>query len=750
MKINIACGIKQGLKLDKRKTFLAVLAATLIGWSGAAEPAKTLDLDFSRAQTGWLPNKMAAEHSPAVIDTYSVYGRLRGESAILEEGVRVAGAALGRNGDLNALRLGTDGVGISNIEPRFQTGQPFALELWVSVYDAQKYFNGLFLYNIHGYKQGFRLEFNKQKWSPKGWLNLTWGTKTGSDHIQAKTFLPEIWHQIVMSYDTKTMALYVDGELVEEKPAFIDFTAKGGELLVGKKWQKNSKNLDYKLDQLTLYEGALSAADVKAHFAQGTPVASATADREAQLTALKLEIPHDSYGYFRTGQQIPVLLDADSAADELRVNGAKHALPLKSPVALSFAEPGLQGVKLALLAKGRVLKEVEYPMAIVPFEAVSSKLGAAELSSQQPEVCALGLKLSRVVADWAQLEPQKHEYDWKNLDAIMERNQDLGVESILCLTGRPRWLKLAANSANLPADMALYQKIWRLLANRYDGVTYFEVWNCNNPNRGLQGDEPSKFSDYAVMLRAAAEAVREDVPEAKILAGRIDIGDGLGLAAYLQKNAADYYDIFSGKHYSVEPAKSYARSPWSAKVSKASDKPVWNTASGIQQFARTSLLPPAPGALQRHNSWPIPTVDEWTAATWQIQDLALQLADGIQRVILESGPSQYGPDKNATSGLPGAKGLALAVFNGLIGQDASLARLPQATAGVFAIRFDNPGGRKGLILFTSGNTASVKVPADAADAQLIDLFGKTLPMPESALSIGEQPVYLLNVQTISQ
>jgi hypothetical protein len=750
MKINIACSIKPRLMLKRGKTSLAVLAAMLTGWSSVAEPAKTLDLDFSRAQTGCLPNKVAPDQPPAVIDTYSVYGRLRGESAILDDGVRVAGAALGRNGDLSALRLGSSEDGIVNLGPRLQTGQPFALEMWVSVYDAQKYFNGLFLYNIHGYKQGFRLEFNKQKWSPNGWLNLTWGTKTGSDHIHVKTFLPELWHQIVMSYDSKSMALYVDGELAEQKPAFIDFTAKGGELLVGKKWQKNSISLDYKLDQLTLYSGALSADEVKAHFAQGTPAATATADREAQLTALKLEIPHDSYGYFRTGQQIPVLLDAESAADELRVNGATHALPLKSPVALSFPEPGLQGIKLALLAKGRVLKEVEYPVAIVPFESVSSKLGAGELASQQPEVCALGLKLSRVVIDWAQLEPQKHEYDWKGLDAIMERNQELGVESILCLTGRPRWLKLAANSANLPADMALYQKIWRLLANRYDGVTYFEVWNCNNPNRGLQGDESSKFSDYAVLLRAAAEAVRQDLPEAKILAGRIDIGDGLGLAAYLQKNAADYYDIFSGKHYSVEPAKRYARSPWSAKIRKATSKPVWNTACGIQQFARTTLLPPENSSMQMQKSWPIPTVDEWTAATWQIQDLALQLADGIERVILESGPSQYGPGKNATTGQPGVKGLALAVFNGLVGKDATLARLPQTPAGVFAIRFENPGGRKGLILFTSGNTAAVRLPAESSSAQLIDLLGKQLPLNPAALTIGEQPVYLLNVQTINQ
>jgi hypothetical protein len=718
----------------------------------AAEPVKLIDLDFSRAQTGCLSNHMDSARLPATIDTFSAYGRLRGKSAIPEEGRRYATAALGRTGQLNALQLGNAGQALANIRPLFQTGKPFTLETWVYVYDVDTYFGGLVLNILRGYKTGLRLGFGKAKWAPKGLLYLTWGTKTGSDKIHVQNFFPDKWHQIVMSYDGKQLALYVDGALTERKDAALDFTTKGAELFVGKKFSAKDKALDFKLDLLTIYADSLSEETIKAHYTSGAPTQLISAEREAKLQALKLAIPRDTYGYFQTGQTIPVLFDETSEADELVVNGAKHALPLRKPVELSFATPGLRNIELALTTQGNVLKQATYPVAIVPYEINSSKLGAVSLASRQPEVCALGMKLSRVVVSWAELEPQKQEYNWRRLNAVVKRNQELGAETILCLTGMPRWVKRANGSANLPADMTLYTKIWRLLASRYDGVTYFEVWNATTPGNSLKGPQAQKLQDYCVLLQAAAEAVRHEIPDAKILAGRIDTSDGLKTAASLQKNAAKWYDIFSAKNYAIAPAKNYRKKPWSAKLVKQTAKPVWNTAGGVQQFARVSLVPSEQaGKVQSmQKTYPIPTVGEWTGAAWQIQALALQLADGVQRVILASGPSEYASNSSATTGLPGLKGLALAVFNGLIGKKATVSWLPQAPAGVFAVRFENPDGRKGLILFTSGEKAVVKVNAQAPGSELMDLFGNSLSLESGNLALSEQPVYLLNTDSISQ
>ena len=708
----------------------------------AAEAAEAVDLDFSQAQTGCLPDKLAPGKMPALITTFSAYGRLRGESALPEQGKRYPSAALGRSGELSALRLGDVGQKLGTIGHVFQAAKPFALELWVYVYDVEQYFGGSVLSVSQSYQHGFYLGFCKQKWALNGWLNLSWGTAEGADSIHLKEFLPEKWHHLVVTYDAKSLALYADGELSGQKDAALNFVGDRGELLAGP--------MDFKLDQLTVYSATLSAEEIKAHYAKGLPTQSFTAEREARLAALKLQIPRESCGYFQTGQKIPVLIDDLSEADELRVNGEKYSLPLKAAAALSFAAPGLYEIKLALAAQGKTLKKATYPVAIVPFAIHSSKLGARELASRQPEVGALGIKLSRVVADWAELEPSRQSYDWKRLDAVMEKNHELGAETILCLTGLPNWMKLADGSANLPADLAQFKKIVRLLVNRYDGLKTFELWNATCPGNSFKGTPEQKCQDYRVLLLAAAEAVRKDLPDALILAGHIDIGDGIETAAWLQKNAAEWYDIFSAQKNSADPVRNDEKSPWSANITRATTKPVWNTSCGIQQFARTTLLPsekPEAGTPVQ-STWPIPTADEWTGASWQIQDIALQLADGIKRVILETGPSEYSPIDNPTTGLPGMKGLALGVFNGLVGKDAELSRLTDVPAGMFAIRFINPGGYKGLILFTSGKDAAIPVNTTTPGAQLMDLFGKTLSIKAGEIPVSAQPVYLLDVERL--
>jgi len=115
-----------------RPTVLAVylfLTSSLVGFLDAI-PEKVVDLAFSQAQSGSVPDAVHPNES-AVIPTYSVYGRLRGKSALSQAGVQYATSALGRSGDLDALSLGDSGAGLGPIDYLFETGKPFSLELWV-------------------------------------------------------------------------------------------------------------------------------------------------------------------------------------------------------------------------------------------------------------------------------------------------------------------------------------------------------------------------------------------------------------------------------------------------------------------------------------------------------------------------------------------------------------------------------------------------------------------------------------------
>ena len=171
-------------------TMLAIVFACSLC---AAEPTKVVELDFSEAQAGCVPDRTAPGAPPAVAPTFSVYGRLRGQSAIAEAGKQYAAPALGRAGELNALRLGNGGQGLGAIGYRFQTGKPFALELWMYVYDVRKYFSGSVLVLPPGpvHRRGFSLGSQKAKWSRNGWLEWRWGKGVGSEVFWHKGFLPE-------------------------------------------------------------------------------------------------------------------------------------------------------------------------------------------------------------------------------------------------------------------------------------------------------------------------------------------------------------------------------------------------------------------------------------------------------------------------------------------------------------------------------------------------------------------------------
>jgi hypothetical protein len=730
-----------------------VLASLCVGCL-KAEPQKVVDLAFSQVQHGCVPDLMQPGLAPVVIPADTAYGRLRGESALPRKGIRYATTAMGRSGNLDALRLGNAGDGLGPLSYRFETGKPFTLEMWVYVYKAATYFSGTVLIVPPGpiHARGFSLDFQRAKWSTDGWLEWRWGHGKGSDAYWHKGFAVEQWHQIVITQSSTMTALYIDGQLSDERVQSIPFSSDANELYLSKKitppvWRKA---LDYKLDQLTIYNSALTADAVALSYQQGLPAKAYGQDREDRIKAIKLEIPKTTYGYFQVGEAIPVLLEGGDNADVLVVNDVRYDLPLKASVELTFKEPGFQQVELQLLSQGEVLKQVTYPIAISYYMGHSSRVGAAEMASQQPEVKALGMNLNRVVVDWSELEPRKKEYDWTRLDAVMKRSRELGAESILCFTGIPNWVELASGSKNVPADLLSYQKMWRLLTNRYSEVRNYEVWSVRTENSRLKGSPDEQLKDYAVLLKAASQVIRQESPGALILAGRVNTSNGIQTAAYLEQNAADLFDVFSVRQYTDAPARNYTKDAWSKQIVRATGKPVWNTAGGIRQFSRKSIsrVEDATGTPRIEKGWPMPTVDEWTAATWLIQDVVMQLADGIQRVILESGPSNFEPSTSGTTGLPSPEGLALSVFNALVRADGVIERVTKAPAGLFVYRVERTDGKTGYILFTAGEVQRVAIGNTSPELKCFDAFGNNIPVDSGRVPVSAKPIYLINLKNL--
>ncbi len=732
------------------------------------------DLDFSRSSVGVLSNHASQQTPTALIATHTIYGRLRGDSAIEQRNIRYAGEAVGRDGTLSALRTGNSGEEIRYLNHPFRVNKAFTIETWVFIYDTAQYFHGPLMGIANGpaYGHGMSVIFQKAKWSTNGWLELRWGTGIKSDVFWHKGFAPAMWHHVAITYDGSAVSLFIDGKLSSRNESVISFSDEANALEVNcnahRLFPNSPPPLDFKTDKLCIYPAALSASDITSIYANEKPEEKDVQNAqqvEDQLTAMRLTLPTQTSGYFRVGQPIPVLFDQTPLADELVIND--HTYPvqmtLQAPAGtqptLQFSEPGFHAIHLALHKDGSVIKQADFPIAIVPFETTDSKIGANEICETQPEVVSLGVRLGRVIADWNRIENRKGEYDWGRLDGIIKRNQTLHIETILCFTGRPRWMKCTNGSANVPQDMNAYRKLWRMLTNRYDGITLFEVWNADVPPHCLQGSFEQKLNDYTILLQAASEVIREEIPNAKILAGRIDLSDGLQLAPALNQSAAAYYDIFSVRKFSDVPfatgtSQRDIANDWASSILSAAGNPVWNTAGGVRQMPHQTLLPaPEDGrSAMIQKSWPMLMVDEHTAADFLIRDLALQLSAGIEHVILQEGPSLYGNTDSVATGLPSLQGQALAVFNSLIRNDTILTRVQGVENNVAIIRFtpqNDTHEKKGAILFSLSGVQQIQLdqlPATLANNKRLDLYGKTITPASTAdnkITLTETPVYFI-------
>ncbi len=720
-----------------------VLLGAVLGVATAwAEPPKAVDLDFSVGADGKFVNRVAPESRPQIVRSTSPYGRLRGISAIPEAGKRYPGPALDRKGTFGALRFGNAAEIMEAIDFVPKTNEPFAVSFWFYVYAPEQYFGGSLFDIGFGYKEGLRLQYVRANYAPEGWMTMAYGDGSTSGTIIRKNCVAEVWHQLILSSSGKNFTLYIDGEAVQTVDAPLLFQKDirpnfGGFL------RPQKSTLDFKSDAFTIFRGALTAAEVKAAYDAGKNTASI--ELEKQLDEMALELPKATFGYFVAGKPIPVTLKNPGPATELTVNGKSYPLPLKSPVELKFDRPGVYTVALAARSGGKTLKAANYVAGIVPALPTATNLGAAETATRQPEAPALGLKLDRITVDWREIEPKKQEYVWERFDSAVKRSLELGATPVICLTGIPDWAKRAPGAGNLPEEMELYTKIWRLLVSRHDAVKYFEVWSGLTPGMNLKGSGDAQLSEYAALVKTASTAIREENPEAKVLAGWGVYGNTNFVREFLAKHADAGFDIVSLSHQTGNPLQQ--RSEVAALVKLAGVKPVWITSCGFAQPERYGELADPKAPLPKEG-WPLTMIDEETGAAWQICQLAMCFGDGVEKMILESGPSKYLPELNATDGAPGAKGIALAVFGDQVGT-GKIIRLASGDPALHAFRYQNPAGKSGLLLFAPSET-TVKVSATTPEVTVLDLYGNTTKQPSAAVKIGPRPIYVPGVAELAK
>ncbi len=212
---------------------------------------------------------------------------------------------------------------------------------------------------------------------------------------------------------------------------------------------------------------------------------------------------------------------------------------------------------------------------------------------------------------WPGIEPEKGKWQWGYLESYVSKAEARGMKVLAVLGFTPKWASsdtsrttYMGKGAYAPAkDLADWENYCRKTVRRLKGhVRYYEIWNEPNNNKLA----PRGFffhgsvEQYYEVLKAAYKAVKEEDPDAVVLAPSGTGSFFAFLDRLLELGGGKYFDVLSihtyctplppeiGYHFNTE--KSYLhRLNRSRNIMKKYNclKPVWNTEIGYHSGINT-------------------------------------------------------------------------------------------------------------------------------------------------------------------
>ena len=188
-----------------------------------------------------------------------------------------------------------------------------------------------------------------------------------------------------------------------------------------------------------------------------------------------------------------------------------------------------------------------------------------------------GFKWVKQLVSWQDIEGAgKGEYDWGNLDRIVDQAQQHGLKLVVRVSqdpDRPFW------AGNPPENTDHFADFLAAMASRYQGrIQAYQVWNEPNLAREWGGRRPDP-TGYARLLKSAYGAIKGADPKATVItAGMAPTGTDTEIAMpdttfydkmyqAMKGNSDGYFDVL-GVH-----AAGFAAPPEVSPDEAAADKP---------------------------------------------------------------------------------------------------------------------------------------------------------------------------------
>jgi hypothetical protein len=677
------------------------------------------------------------------------------------------------------------------------TGVEFAkggtLSGWVRIHEDPAAQEGCRILTLgDGWSSGFILTYSKAKYIPNGSLNFRLGAsekKATRVNITAKPFTQGVWHYFAVTFDNKTVKIYVDGKLKDEKPVtekVIPTTYKDYPL-VGPFFENNSPNRfghflmighnpprkgnitsRFDIGELAIYNRALTADEIKNQESLGRPAMST----EQQLAnyrelvkqqkirdQIDLKIPEDSGRYFRINEALPVTVKVPvetglkgdfKAVFEIETLYGKPVQKLERTVKLgekfteklSFSKCGVYYLNISLSdADGKLVKKLDekYCLGIVP-------PAPKELTVNNP-VGFWAVNNDRFHFD----SPIRRVY-YSNKESFEERYE--GYRKVV--PNLRAFVLFSCKMTMKPEDIAFNNKLFPEAVKAIKGKNVFGLEVTSEPHtKDIKG--------YVNLLKTVSENFRPEMPDLKIVPpGAAPPGIPM-IAAILKEGGIKYVDGVSYHPYTSNPIGDFLWSNLTARlkevVAQYPEKKLilWNTEGGVNSLPRIKGRPMTrkdahaarfpTGVSHGHQFFRyfISLRPEDEAAALQCHAILLDLLQGYKIYTICQTPN--------VDGQPSLRGISVTALAGqILNNQQGVTQLKLATLENMCLLIKNTDGSITAAIF-SMNPATINFKVQPnAEYKTMDMlgnYGKIKANSEGLITVKsvKNPYYIFNVPT---
>jgi polysaccharide biosynthesis protein PslG len=159
--------------------------------------------------------------------------------------------------------------------------------------------------------------------------------------------------------------------------------------------------------------------------------------------------------------------------------------------------------------------------------------------------------------EWAAIETAPAQYDWTELDSIVNTDVGAGLNVMVSVQHAPDFLR-GPSSGLMPADPSTYQRVMQAMASRYAGkIKAYEIWNEENLAREAGPGNISPAA-YLPLLKAGYQGVKAGDPNGQVFLGALsptgantpgvsmdDLDYLNGLYALNGGEVRNYYDVLA-------------------------------------------------------------------------------------------------------------------------------------------------------------------------------------------------------------